>query len=257
MRITRAHQATHRLGTALADVAVAGDYHDLAGDHHVGRTLDAVGQRFAATVEIVELALGDRVVDVDGRDLQLAPFMHLVEAMNAGGRFLGEAADAFEHLGKLVVDHRSEIAAVVENQVQCFAGGEGECLLDAPIELLFAHTLPGVDGDARLGDRAGGVILGAEDVAAAPGDLGAELNQRLNQHGSLDGHVQAASDASTGQRLRRAVLLSQRNQARHFVFRQEDLFASPLGETVEFLFTTVQHLVRKLCFYLSHVWHPP
>ena len=80
-------QATHRLGTTLADVAVAGDHDHLAGHHDVGGPLDAVGQRFAAAVEVVELALGDRVVDVDRRHLQLAALVHLVEPMDARGRF--------------------------------------------------------------------------------------------------------------------------------------------------------------------------
>ena len=60
------------MGAALAHVAVTADDHDLAGDHDVGGALDAVGQRLAAAVEIVELALRDRVVDVDGRDAKLA-----------------------------------------------------------------------------------------------------------------------------------------------------------------------------------------
>src|SRR5688572_32749621 len=37
----------------------------LAGDHDVGRALDAVDQRLAAAVEVVELRLGDRIVDID------------------------------------------------------------------------------------------------------------------------------------------------------------------------------------------------
>ena len=41
---------------ALAHVAIAADHRNLAGNHHVGRALDAVGQRLAAAVEIVELA---------------------------------------------------------------------------------------------------------------------------------------------------------------------------------------------------------
>jgi hypothetical protein len=64
--------AAQRLGRALADVAVAADHRDLAGDHHVGGALDAVDQRLAAAVEVVELGLGDRVVDVDRREQQLA-----------------------------------------------------------------------------------------------------------------------------------------------------------------------------------------
>ena len=56
---------------ALADVAEAGDHRDLAGHHDVGAAADAVDERFAAAVEIVELGLGDRVVDIDGRPQQL------------------------------------------------------------------------------------------------------------------------------------------------------------------------------------------
>ena len=76
---------------AFADVAVTADAGDLAGDHHVGGALDAVGERFAAAVEVVELGLGDGVVDVDGGHEQLALLQHLVEAMHAGGGFLGNA----------------------------------------------------------------------------------------------------------------------------------------------------------------------
>ena len=40
--------------------------------------------------------------------------------------------------------------------------------------------------------RRGGVILGGEDVAASPANLGAEVDQRLDQDGGLDRHVQAS-----------------------------------------------------------------
>ena len=46
-----------------------------------------------------------------------------------------------------------------------------------------------------LAIAAGGVVLRGEDVAAAPGDFGAQLDERLDQHGRLDRHVQAAGDA--------------------------------------------------------------
>src|SRR3954451_11558496 len=57
-------------GAALADVAEAEDDAHLAADHDVGRAVDAVDQRVAAAVEVVELRLGDRVVDVDRREEQ-------------------------------------------------------------------------------------------------------------------------------------------------------------------------------------------
>ena len=65
--------AAQRLRAALADVAVAADDGDLAADHHVGGAVDAVDERVAAAVEVVELRLRDRVVDVDRREEQRRP----------------------------------------------------------------------------------------------------------------------------------------------------------------------------------------
>ena len=84
------------MGAAFADVAVAADDRDFAGDHDAGGALDAVRERFAAAVEIVELRLGDGVVDVDGRDEQLARFEHLVKAMDAGGGFFADTSPVLD-----------------------------------------------------------------------------------------------------------------------------------------------------------------
>ena len=89
--------AAQRLRAALADVAVAADHGDLAREHHVGGAADAVDERVATAVEVVELALGDRVVDVDRREQQRSALHHLVEAVHAGGRLLGDAQDALGH----------------------------------------------------------------------------------------------------------------------------------------------------------------
>ena len=83
-----------RSGRAFADVAEAGDHRHLAGHHHVGAAADAVDQRFAAAVEIVELRFGDAVVDVDGGEQQAAFLGHLVEPVHAGGGLLRHALDA-------------------------------------------------------------------------------------------------------------------------------------------------------------------
>jgi hypothetical protein len=84
-------ESAQGMGAALADVAVAADHGGFAGDHDIGGALEAVGERFAAAVDVVELRLGDRVVHIDGRDKELALLRHLVEAMDAGGGFLGDA----------------------------------------------------------------------------------------------------------------------------------------------------------------------
>ena len=49
------------------------------------------------------------------------------------------------------------------------------------------HGAVGADRDGR-----GRVVLGREDVAAGPADLGADGDERLDEHGGLHGHVQAA-----------------------------------------------------------------
>ena len=85
--------AAQRLRAALADLAVAADHRDLAAQHDVGRAVQPVGQRVPAAVDVVELALRDRVVDVDRREEQRAVLHHLVEAVHAGGRLLGHAAN--------------------------------------------------------------------------------------------------------------------------------------------------------------------
>ena len=52
-------------------------------------------------------------------------------------------------------------------------------------------------------DGGGGVVLGGEDVAGDPADVGAERDEGLDQHGGLHGHVQRAGDPGAGQRLAR------------------------------------------------------
>ena len=49
--------AAQRLGAALADLAEAADDGDLAAEHDVGGAVQAVDQRVAAAVDVVELVL--------------------------------------------------------------------------------------------------------------------------------------------------------------------------------------------------------
>ncbi len=119
--------------------------------------------------------------------------------------------------GVLVVDHVGQVAAVIEDHVELGAVGPLERLLDAPVEFLGVHALPGEDGDALGRDGRGGVVLGGEDVARAPADFGAEVDQRLDEHGGLDGHVEAAGDLRALEGELALVLGAQRHEAGHFV----------------------------------------
>jgi hypothetical protein len=74
------------------------------------------------------------------------------------------------------------------------------------------------------------VILRRIDVARRPADVGAERLQRLDQHGGLDRHVQAAGDPCAAQRLRWRELVANRHQSRHFRLGDRDLLATPIGK---------------------------
>ena len=110
----RSAEAAQRLRAALADVAITSHDCDLARDHHIGRALDAVHERLAASIEVVELRLRDRIVHVDRRERQASLFLHLIEAMHAGRRFLRYALDARERFrvparfGSTALAHRGE-----------------------------------------------------------------------------------------------------------------------------------------------------
>ena len=259
--------ATQRLGAALADVAVAADDGDLAADHHVGGAVDPVDQRVTAAVEVVELRLGDRVVDVDRREQQVAGLGQLVEPVNAGRRLLGDPLDLRGDLGPALrvgleralqrlehdtellrvgrgrvghgarlleldplVDQQGGVAAVVEDHVRPLAVGPQQSLLGTPPVLLEGLAFPGEDGDAGGGDRCGGVVLGRKDVAARPADLGAEGDQGLDQHGGLHRHVQRTGDPRPLQRLLGRELLAGLHQAGHLYLGERDLLAPELGE---------------------------
>lgn len=72
----------------LSDVSETGNDSDLTGEHDIGGTLDAVDERFTAAVVVVELGLGDGVVDIDGGDLELSIPEGLVQVVYTGGGLL-------------------------------------------------------------------------------------------------------------------------------------------------------------------------
>jgi hypothetical protein len=74
------------------------------------------------------------------------------------------------------------------------------------------------------------VILRREDVAGRPADFGAQRDQRLDQHGGLDRHVQRAGDARALQGLRGAEFGAQSHQAGHFGFGDGDFGAAKIGQ---------------------------
>ena len=150
-----------RGGRALADVAEARDHRDLARHHDVGAAADAVDQRFTAAIEVVELRLGDAVVDVDRRPQQRAGLLHVVETMHARGGLFGDALDALGDLGEVAL--RLFLELLLEQREEHF--------------LFFRTRLVQERGVAVLGAQAemdvhGGVAAVVEDHVRVQGFTG-------------------------------------------------------------------------------------
>lgn len=74
------------------------------------------------------------------------------------------------------------------------------------------------------------MVLGGEDVAARPCDFSAQLQEGLDENGSLDGHVQTARDPGTLQGLGVAVLGPQVHQTGHLILGDDQLLAAVVGQ---------------------------
>jgi hypothetical protein len=182
----------------LSDVTETGDNSDLTGEHDIGSSLDTVDEGLSASVVVVELGLGDRVVDVDCGGLELAVPESLVEVVDTGGGLLGDTLDVVKVLGVLVVDQVGQVTSVVEDHVEGLAIGESaEGLLDTPVVLLLGLSLPSKDGDTGGSDSGSGVVLGGEDVARRPRDLGTKVGEGLDEDSGLDGPALSACDLQT------------------------------------------------------------
>lgn len=131
-------------GATLSDITETGDDGDLSGNHDIGGTLDTIDEGLTASVQVVELGLGDRVVDVDGWDKKSSLLQHSVQVVDTSGGLLRDTVAVLEELWVLLVDEGSKISSIVENQVELSSILEGvELLLEAPLVLLLGLSFPG------------------------------------------------------------------------------------------------------------------
>ena len=234
----------HRAGAAFADVAISADHHHFTGNHNVGCAFDTVGERFAATVKVVELAFCYRIVHIYRRDKQFALFFHLIQTVHAGGRFFGHAFErfnrampfsvvAYQYVFDEVKDNffffvrrsyiqcrsivfgfeafvyeQSCVATVIDNQVWPFSAGKAERHCCAPPVFFQRFAFPREHGRSGLGDCRSSMILSGKDIATCPSDVRAKGGKRFDQHGSLYRHVQRAGDACTSQRFLRRIFFT-------------------------------------------------
>jgi len=278
---------TEGLGAALAHITIAADASDLATKHDVSSTLDTIDEGVTAAIDVIELALGDGVVDVDGREEKLTLGGELVETVDTSGGFLRDTADlredlvevaglllldalengveavkllaaliVVEHLGLVLspvatVDHESSITTIIDDQLGAKHVTPVDCVPGAVPVLLKGLTLPGEDRGSTGSNGSSSMILSREDVAGSPANLGAESLKSLDKNGSLNGHVKRASKTDTLERLLRTVLLTDGHKTRHLVLSEIKLLATEIGKI------DILNLIFVLHLYVLNAFNKP
>jgi hypothetical protein len=227
-----------------------------------------------ATIQVIELGLGNRVIDVDGREEQLTLLGHNVKSVHTSGGLLRDTNHALSQsvplaraLGELtgkesqdnlelsvvggvrvrkrailgilllsldtLVDEESHVSTVIDDEVTSVSLSilrPGDGVEGALPVLLKSLTLPGEHGSRAItGNGSGGMILGGEDVAAAPSDLGTKSLQGLDEDSSLNGHVEGTRDTSSSEELS-TELTTASHQTRHFMLSKFDFLAAEVSK---------------------------
>ncbi len=256
----------HRLCTPLAHIAVTKHHHHLAGNHHIRCTLDAIGQRLATSVQVIELRFGNRIVHINGRHQQFASFHHLIQPVNARRRFFRNPLQALHRLvpaaiilvqdplqriqdglfftiRPLSVEHlriffgiisfvhqQRSIAPVVHNQIRPLAVGKPQRHIGTPPILLNRLAFPRKNRHSCGSNRCSGMILRRKNIAARPTHIGTQCHQRFNQHCRLYGHMQRTGNAGALQGLLCGIFSAQGHQSRHLLFGYFDFLSSEIGQ---------------------------
>jgi hypothetical protein len=99
--VNASSRSLHGLGASLSDVSETADEDLLAGDHHVGGSVEAVNEGVLAAVDVVELGLGDRVVDINEGADELAFLLELVESGHTSGSLLRNTLQVLGQFGEV------------------------------------------------------------------------------------------------------------------------------------------------------------
>merc|ERR1719384_1569149 len=97
--------ASHGESAALPHISVAANKSALTSDHHISSPHDPIGQRVTASVNVVEFTFSDAIVNIDGREEQLAFGSHLFQSVDTSCRLLTHPLALGSHasiLGRIV-----------------------------------------------------------------------------------------------------------------------------------------------------------
>merc|ERR1719494_1565294 len=217
------------ISTTFANIPKSSDSAHFSCNHNISGTFDSINQGFPTSVQVIKFALGDRVIDINGWDLEFSFFEHFVQIVHTSSSFFRHTFDSSQKFGVFFVNKVCQVTTIVENHIQRLAISKVNCLLDTPDIFFVSFSLPGIDRDASYSDGSSSMVLCGENVARRPLDLGSQLGESFDKNSGLDGHVQATCDPRSFQRLRRAILFSHGHETRHFIFRQSDVSTTQIS----------------------------
>mmetsp|Transcript_20914 Transcript_20914/g.35266 ORF Transcript_20914/g.35266 Transcript_20914/m.35266 type:complete len:480 (+) Transcript_20914:443-1882(+) len=260
----------HGLGASLTDITESADNGSLTGNHDISGTAKTIGKRVLASVKVVELGLGHRVIDVDSSEQKLTSGGHVIKSVHtsggllrdthkAGGTLLpllrvglhGASNDGIDTLQLSIVslvgaggssellvldslmDEEGHITTIIDNKIGTISLGvhrPGDSVKGAFPVLLKGLSLPGEHGGGAItGNSSGSMILSREDVARAPSDISTKSLKGLDKDGSLDGHVEGSSNASTSEQVV-VVFTSARHEAGHLELGNFNFLATEVSK---------------------------
>ena len=142
-----------------------------------------------------------------------------------------------------LMNQQSGIPAVIDDQLRSQSSGKAHGHGRAPPIIFQRFAFPGKNRHAGFCDGGRSMVLGREDIATAPANVGAQFDQGFDQYGGLDGHVQRAHDPDAFQGFRSAVFTTDGHQTGHLFFGHFDFPASPAGQV------DVSDLIREFLIY--------
>jgi len=88
----------HGLSASLTDISESEDDNFFTGDHDIGGSHETIGKRVSASINVVELLLGNAIVDVDSLEEEFTSFSHLLKSEDTSGGFFGDSVEAVDHV---------------------------------------------------------------------------------------------------------------------------------------------------------------
>jgi len=114
----------HGSSTALADITESHNNDLLTSKHDIGGTHKTIGKRVFASVNVIELLLGNRVVDVDSSEEELSLLGHLLKSVDTSSGFLRETDEVLSHFGPHISDTLFKSSSDdLENDLEFLVGG--------------------------------------------------------------------------------------------------------------------------------------